>query len=356
MKIVFLADPLDNQYAGIHYYCKALLHAIDKIKAPEDEIFVQRIKSEKVFQQLKEIAIPSNILPRRLAAFYSIPKVISKLQPDVVVEMAHFGPFNLNKNIRRVTMIHDISPVTHPEWHSRLSTYAHRFLLPGIFKKSNGILTNSSFCLNEILRKYPSAKNKIKAIPLGVDTQFKKTLNLQILKKYNISSDYFLFVGTIEPRKNLETLINAYLKFRQKSKQPPDLVICGKIGWKVKELTEKIKRHKNEGIIHIGYADYTDLPALYSHAKAFIFPSLYEGYGLPVAEALSCETPVICSNKTAIPEVAGTQASYFDPENEKELLNHLLASENKLKKVSDYIRPSWEKCAQATLEFIKKGL
>jgi len=366
MKIVFLADALDIQYAGIYTYCKGLLTAINSIN-PLHDIYVIRASDKKEFNNLNEINIPiKKAIPahQRLRQFTSIPAYINKLKPDVVFEMAHFGPFKLDKGIKRVTFIHDLSPILFPQWHPVSSVYAHRLFLKGILRKADLVLTNSQFTKSEIARLFPMVQAKTHVTLLGYDAPITGKSNNQLtLQKLNIEQPYFLYVGTLEPRKNLEVLLKAYESFRTGNPDKSvNLVLTGKMGWKNNALLKQIKASQFLNEIKIaGFVDEVSKITLFKNALAFVYPSLYEGFGLPVLEAMAYECPVICSNAASLPEVGGKAALYFDPndmQSLKKLFNKVATESNYKATVTPLLRQqskkfSWKNTASATLKFIE---
>jgi len=364
MKIVFLADALDVQYAGIHVYCKNLLQAINQFQSTH-QIYVVRSSTEKQFSNLTEITIPikSKIpLHQRIRQFTSIPKYLNQLQPDIVVETAHFGPFRLHPSIKRVTFIHDLSPILFPQWHPISSVLAHKLLLKSTLRKADLILTNSAFTKREIKRVYPNLKTLVEVTKLSSNYSSNKEVDKSIFEKHSIQLPYFLFVGTLEPRKNLRVLLKAYEVFRKEhpnNKTP--LVLVGKMGWKQKSLLAAIENIPySKELIITGFVSEAEKKALLQNALALIYPSLYEGFGLPVIEAMSNACPVISSNVSALPEVGGSAALYFSPADVSSLKNHLLTvsnpnykADNTEKLILQAQQFSWQKTAQQTLNYIE---
>ncbi len=366
MKLVFLADALDVQYAGIYGYCKNLLQAIDQLQSPH-QIFVIRSSTQKEFHELIEIAIPIRRtipLHQRIRQFTSIPKYINQLKPDVVVEMAHFGPFRLHASIKRVTFIHDLSPILYPQWHPVASVWAHRLALKSILQNAHLILTNSNFTQQEIKRVYPNINAAIEVTLLASTQKPNQLVDDRIFKKHHIKTPYFLYVGTIEPRKNIQVLLNAYTVFRKEHpEKKTQLVLAGKWGWKQAQLLADIENNTfTNDIMLTGFVSEAEKKALYQNALAFIYPSLYEGFGLPLLEAMENGCPVISSNTSALPEVGGSAALYFQPNNVMQLTKHLnnIATDmndkiiNTSKLVEQAKKFSWQQTALKTLQYLER--
>jgi len=276
----------------------------------------------------------------------------------VVVEPRHLGPFNLPKHIKRVTVLHDLTPILFPDYHTFSSRILHRHLLPRVLRRADHVLTVSEHTRQDMVARFPFTEKKSTSILLGRDESFIPKNDMSVLEKYDILLPYFLYVGTLEPRKNLNVLVDAYNTFRQRSGLNYQLVLVGKKGWKIDGLLEKIRQSPyQKDIILTGYVAREELPVLYAMSEIFVYPSLYEGFGLPVLEAMSCGARVITSKVSSLPEVGGDAAMYFDPNSEKQLTNLMLQlsfdapllkilSEKSLAQAQQF---SWEKTAKETL-------
>ncbi len=326
LRIAILADPLDRQYAGIHIYTRELIRALVQLPDPHRWIIV-RPEAKGDIAGVEEIVVPILPIPghQSLRMFVQIPYLLRKAKVDVVIEPGHFGPFNLPKSIRRITVIHDLTPLLFPEMHTFHGQLLQKIFLPGILRRADHILVNSAYTHSDLVKFFPFCKDKTTVTLLGKEAHFQPDIRPDILKKYGIEPPYFLYTGTIEPRKNLQTLLKAFDLFKKKSGLPHQLVWVGKSGWKNKEIFESIEQSAfRQAIVQTGYVPGTELPALYSQAEAFVYPSLYEGFGLPVLEAMACGQPVISSNVSSLPEVGGEAALYIDPKDHEALANHLL--------------------------------
>lgn len=313
MKIAIIADPLDNQRAGVHVYVRELVKAIIANPGPHEYILIR----EKVDPALniQQVAIPNTRLPIGFASlrlFFLVPLKLRQLGVDVVYEPAHFGPFNLPKRIKRVTMIHDLTPILFPHFHNFHSQLLQKLFLPRILRRTDLIISNSYNTSNDLAKVYPFVANKVAMIHLGVSSRFFPDNRTGFLEAYNIDKPYFLYVGTIEPRKNLLQLLAAYRAFRASSEQQVALVLVGQIGWKNEAFDAALEAHPfRQDIILTGYIDKELLPQAYYHALSLIYPSVYEGFGFPIAEAMACGGAVICPNNSSLPEVGGALARYY---------------------------------------------
>ena len=326
MRIAILADPLSNQTAGVHVYTRELIAALHKNSKHQYILVSNSYHSE--YADFEQVIVPRlSWLPafQTFRLFFLIPFILWRKNIDAVFEPAHFGPFNLPKRIKRITMIHDLTPIKFPEFHRWHSQLLQRLFLPLVLKKSDLLLTNSDSTSSDLVDYQPLTKNKYKRIYLGKDETIYRKTDPKILKIYKIDAPYFLFVGTIEPRKNLIVLLKAYQLFREKTGKNYQLVIAGQKGWKYTNFFNFLKtfKYKNELII-TGFVPHSHLPALYSAADLFIYPSLYEGFGFPILEAMNCGTACLVSNISSMPEVGGNAALTFNPNSPNDLCNKMI--------------------------------
>lgn len=350
MHIVILADPIDNQSAGVHVYTKNLIENLLKIDQRNKYSFIH--ERENVFFKDKNhyiIQKKSHLAAGTHRKFFAIPKLLKELKPDIVFEPCHIGPFRVPKGCKKVTMIHDLTPILFPHFHIKRSSIVHKLFLKKILKNSDLLLSASKQTKADI-EKYSKTKAPIQVIPLGLDHLPQiKDLN-PIVKSPIVKSPYLLYLGTLEPRKNLEMLIDAFEELKLDHK----LVLAGKIGWKADKIIAKAKRNPN--IILTQFIDNDERASLYKHADAFIYPSIYEGFGLPPLEALSYGTPVIASTGGSLKEILKGKALLFDPQDKKTLKGHILSVLESRPEV-DHEYPqkfSWEKAAKETLKAFEK--
>lgn len=295
-------------------YNKNLIEALLKIDEKNRYTFIHETEND-FFKNSNHFIVPKKKFPGygTYRKFFLLPKIIKKIKPDIVVEMAHMGPFRLPKNIKRVVIIHDLTPILFPKFHIKRSIIIHKIFLKRILKKADCIITTSQNNKKDILN-YSRTKAKIYLVRPGVDCLENTTENK--------NTPYFLYLGTIEPRKNLETLISAFIRLKSQTNIPHKLILAGEIGWKSKNIVNAAKT--NPDIILTGYVEKKDKSALYKNAEIFIYPSFYEGFGLPPLEAMSYGVPVICSNGGSLKEIYANCALIFDPKDSQELANKIL--------------------------------
>lgn len=272
---------------------------------------------------------------------------------------------NLDVKCKKVITIHDLIPYIMPETVGK--GYLLKFLkeVPNIIQNVDGIITVSEYSKKDILRFFPIDPDKIFVTPLAADSIYKpldkNKCRDYISKKYNITKPFVLYIGGFSARKNVKALINSFLKITPNLNQDYNLVIGGA----KKDLGEYLSNsysHLASKIIFPDFIPGDELPIFYNASDVFVYPSLYEGFGLPPLEAMSCGTPVITTNITSIPEVVENGGMLIDPYNEDELANTLEdllndeslrknLSEKGLKQASKF---SWENTAKKTYEFYEK--
>lgn len=272
------------------------------------------------------------------------------------VDVFHSSDFlrpPLLKGTKGVTTIHDLTWKIFPQFHTLGIVKAHERKLQKTIKYNDMIIVDSPQTKNDLFQYYPKIKNTVTTIPLGVDEIYFQKLahnNIQlVLTKYYITSPYILYVGAIEPRKNIQALVRA---FHTVSKLKPELrlVLAGRAGWKNKKVFENIQRlGLNNRIIFTGYVEDKDLPALYQGASVFVYPSLYEGFGLPPLESIASGTPTISYNS---PSISQQFVRKISPDNLSKNILELL----KYPTVPKIKLSRWNDTAKQTLDVYKKLL
>ena len=329
-KVAIIADPLDLQSAGIYVYLKMLVQGLSNKDGVEYHLI--RAQEGPIGNHLKNIVIPHWKLPGAVMArkWFTIPAYVNKNNYAIVIEPAHFGPFRCKENIKRVTVIHDLTPIFFPEFHPINSVIAHRLFLRRIIKKADLIITNSNHTLTDVATKYIESKNKIKTIYPSVNPAISYKPDDAVLLKHGILKPFFLSVGTIEPRKDYITTVKAFELYKSKHKESENqLVIIGRSGWHSQALFDYIKSsaHRHDIIILNDLAT-DDLPAFYSQCELFIMSSIYEGFGFPLLEAHNCGAICLCSSTSSLKEIGESFAYYFEPHNHKQLAQLMARHKN----------------------------
>lgn len=226
------------------------------------------------------------------------------------------GPLSIRDQI---LTLHDCAFLDTPESFSRPFRLYYQWLIPRLVRKVKHITTVSVFSAERIWHHFKIPSSRISVIPCGSSSKFTPRADEEIraLKtRLGISGKYLLSLGSVEPRKNLGALLAAWKAIPSGKKSGARLVLVGEQNARV---FSQVNREASNDVLWTGFLPDEDLPSLYSGAEAFLFPSLYEGFGLPVLEAMSCGTPVFASNRGAIPEVGGSAISYFNPSSEAEI-------------------------------------
>jgi glycosyltransferase involved in cell wall biosynthesis len=263
-----------------------------------------------------------------------------------------------------IVTIYDLSFLTLPECHNEAN---RQHCLKGTIDAiayADAIIMISHHAKSELLKYFEVDEEKVKVVHLAARDDFipvNKVEQEKVLAKYQIPRDFIFTVGTFEPRKNIKTLVEMYLELPEKVKNSHPLVIAGGKGWLHSDLDKLISQNP-ELVRYIGYIPDKDLPALYSAASVFVYPSLYEGFGLPILEAMACGAPVITSSTSSMPEVSGDAAILFDPADPPQLKSALvtmienedLRAQLRKKGFENVRRFSWEKAARETLKIYQE--
>lgn len=358
----------DQQKTGIAVYTYGLINELLKIDRNDQFIlfgfstfstynFLKNIEFKKYPNvKIKIIKLPTRSFKTLFLTWQKLnwPPIDNFIGP---VDLFHsFNFYEPPQRVgKKVSTVFDITAISHPQWHQRGTTELDQTRFKRISKYSDLVIAISEHTKKDFLKYSP--KSKVEVIYPAVAQYFNQKNDKKnaekFLRKYDLEPGYILSVATLEPRKNLLRLVHAYNKF--KSDIP--LVLIGGQGWKNNELIEEAR--KNENIKITGYINNEDLPSSYQQALIFAYPSLYEGFGIPVLEAMSCGVSVLTSNTTALPEVGEDAVLYVNPNNTNDIakkMKELIESENlrrqlKNKSLKQAKKFSWEKSAKKLLSF-----
>lgn len=293
-----------------------------------------------------------------------------KNKPNIFYSPSHYGP--RFSPVPTVISLMDLWHHRHPEQFAKRDLYQLTAWEKYSVKKASQIVTISEFSKKEIMAVYKLPENKITVAYPGFTnyqfsiSNFKSNSNSKISnvkKKFNIKDDYFLYLGTLQPKKNIEGLIKAFAEIQNK-KNKIQLVIAGKKGWLFEQIFSLVKELKiQDRVVFTGFVDEQDKPFLMLGAKAFVLPSFYEGFGIPVLEAMALGVLVIASNAASLPEVGGEAAIYCDPDKtesiSKAMEKVLNLNDNQRNEIIEQgykqaLKFSWEKCGKKILETLEK--
>lgn len=336
MKIAFDGQLLLNEeWTGIAWCAHNLV--IELLKDPENTCVLQCFREGRTDRQmgrLKEYRRAgcriecsrrsSHTLYKLLWLLFPVPyRLFFRTKADITQFFNYAVPPGVNG--KRVTFFHDMSYLSYPHTVSCRTRIWLRLCMKKSCRHADHIVTVSAFSKSEIVKYLKIPAEQVTVIPCAVDhsvfhPDYEKEQIRRARKKYGIRQEYFLYMGTIEPRKNLERLIGAYARLHRKYRKVPQLVLAGRKGWLCADIYKKAQKlGLGQNILFTGYVAQEDSPLLLCGAKAFLFPSLYEGFGIPPLEAMACATPVVASNAASLPEVVGDAGLLVNPESEEEI-------------------------------------
>ena len=265
-----------------------------------------------------------------------------------------------------VATLHDAIPLAHPEWANPRFRRLKNRLLRGFAKSADLVIAISHAAVAELVEHYSIDRSRIRVVPLGVDAEWFWDPGAAAIDalptSFGVQRGFYLHVGTLQPRKNLDALITAYERLPSAVRAQRQLVVVGKYGWGAERLRDRLLLLRGAGrVIWLEYVDRATLRALYHAARAFVFPSLAEGFGLPVVEALAAGLPVIASDLPALREVARQHASYVSPHQVDAIADAMLALDHAPRDAASaearrvHARTfSWKACATRTLSVYRE--
>ncbi|WP_329603174.1 glycosyltransferase family 4 protein [Undibacterium baiyunense] len=259
-------------------------------------------------------------VPLFARAYGKIMPLLASNNLDGVKNAVFHGPnyFVPKTHLPSVVTIHDLSIYRYPQWHPKARIERMQMAIPEAIERASLILAISESTRRDIIDQFQIPAERVQVTLLGVDQNYHPRTSIElapVLSKFGLSMNaYSFFVSTIEPRKNLTNLIAAYRLLPIAMRQRWPLVLVGGGGWQSEDIHADIQRAVGEGWLkYLGFVDQADLPVLYAGARLFTYPSWYEGFGLPIAEAMASGVPVLTSNCSSMPEVAAGAARLVEP-------------------------------------------
>ncbi len=293
-----------NAYLLYCFFFKSFRQKVAGISLPDGERFSFVAKN-----------IPGVVL-RYLwnAEIFKIDKLIGNVDILLLPEL-EIPPVNHEKI---VSVIHDVIPLVSEKWHTRGSARIIGKFIKRAVNKADMVITVSNHTKQDLIQVTGIKEEKVRVTHEGICPFYRKMVSMDcnglLKRKYGIEDRFILFTGTIEPRKNLAALFKAYSLLKNERKVPHKLIVVGKKGWMYKEIFETVNRLGiSEDVLFTGYVPDEELVLFYNTADLFVYPSFYEGFGLPPLEAMACGTPVITSNTSSLPEVVGDAGIMVDP-------------------------------------------
>ncbi len=368
IKVVMSTKSLITPLTGIGNYTFNLSKTLKDNPLIEIEAFYGFSWSKDILpiatpktSKLKKIVsrfIPYSYTARQKTSQIAFNSGLKNTQFDLYHE-PNFLPLEFNG--ATVITIHDLSFIRFPHVHPAVRIRMMNKAMPRAIEQSQCIIADSHFTKREIISEFSVASNKVHVTHLGKSSIYyprSKADVSNVIEKYGLRfQQYVISVGTLEPRKNLIQAIQTYRALPNKLAKRFPLIIAGMRGWKEKGLISELNALINQDKAKmLGYVPDSDLPFLYSGARSLIFPSLYEGFGLPVLEAMACGTPVIASNTSSIPEVAGNAGILIDVgdiDAMKASIEMICEDNKEFSRLSDLgiiqaDKFSWQKCAVET--------
>ncbi len=363
MRIAFDGTTLRPRRTGVGYYTEHLLQHVAREASGDELLLLSNRRVETVAPLPQSIRIvenhrfPLRILWMQLLA----PHVLREIHPDV----AHFtnGLIPLATNVPIVVTIHDMSLTLYPRYHPPRRVILNRPLANLAARRASAIITVSHSARRDILRLYKVAPERVHVIHEAAAPCFRRIDDRAALagvrRRYGLADRIILYVGTIEPRKNLPRLIEAFARRRATGELTHQLVCVGPYGWSSRGVQQRIEQLGiTRAVCFTGYVPFSDLAALYNASEMFVFPSLYEGFGLPVMEAMACGVPVITGGHSSLIEIAGGAVHAVDPVDTEALGDALVSLARSKEHRMELARRgllraqqfSWRRAAQETLE------
>jgi len=360
--------PLVQPRTGVGTYTLELARSL-AAQAPQDQFqLISPLRGEETASgdvlpaNLELICSRPNLFQRRWWTI-GLPSYLRNHPVDLFHGTNYEVP--LRAQCPTVVTVHDLSLLLHSNTHEARAVRRARLLLPLMLRKAKLIITPSELVRNEVCEYLKISPDKVFAIPLaprGTFTPMPFAATVETRRCLGIEDEFLLFTGTIEPRKNLWTLVQALEEILRTTDLQPQLVVAGRIGWKSDELLSRLERSPaRERIKLVGFVSDGDLRALYSSCRAFIYPSIYEGFGLPPLEAMACGAPVIASRVPSIKESVARVISATDFMGLTRQIVELLTEPHVCESLSErgltYVRNfSWQRTAALTREVYDRAL
>ncbi|UXM85418.1 glycosyltransferase family 4 protein [Methanococcus aeolicus] len=359
MKIGIIANSLNPPRTGVGNVLYNVLKNIPKRKYKN--FYLINYEKNNIFPETNKIIIKNPFKMAKTFLWYQTLPMKNELKELDIIHNPYQLPTFFNFKQKYILSVLDIIQILFPKEIKKSVYISQKIMLSKSIQSADKIISISHHTKNDIIKHFKIPKDKIKVIHLAANENYKPLNEKEIDKikqKYNLNYPFILYVGTLEPRKNIPTLLKAFYKLKKRG-IIHKLVITGKKGWKYKSIFETIEKlNLQKDVIFTGYVPDEDLPALYNAADLFVYPSIYEGFGLPPLEAMQCGTPVITSNTSSLPEVVGDAGIMVNPYDVDELANKMyevltndgLREELSKKGIERAKLFSWKKCAEEHLK------
>jgi glycosyltransferase involved in cell wall biosynthesis len=323
---------LKDELEGCGYFIKEIFQLLVKAH-PEHRfyfLFDRPYAAEFIFSSNVQPVVISPPARHPLLWKYwfdiKVPQVLRKIRADVFVSAD--GYCSLTTRVPQCLVLHDLGFLHYPEAYKKTHAAFLKRNMPRFLQKARGIATVSQFSKNDIADTYKIDPETIGRVYNGVRDLFQPVplqRQAEVKEKYTGGKEYFIYVGAIHPRKNLVNLLKAFSVFKKRQQSNMKLVLAGRLAWKNDAFLELLKtyRYKSD-VVMTGYLKEEALALVLGSAYALVYPSLFEGFGVPVAEAMRCGVPVLTSEKTSMEEVAGEAGLYFDPNDHRDMAEKMM--------------------------------
>jgi glycosyltransferase involved in cell wall biosynthesis len=371
LRIGIDATALPSQPVGAGNYIIQFIRSLADLEPPENLIVIAQPRGQTLIDQ-PGIRVDWLIVPERSPAArlvweqVELFRLARKLNLNLLHSLHYTRPFWLP--CASVVTFHDLTFMIAPHLHTRSKRWFFPVAMRMSARRADALTAVSENTRQDAIRLLGVPPEKITTTPLGVDSSFQviqdQLLLSQVREKYHLPEKFILYVGHVEPRKNLPLLVRAYRALIDQGATPP-LIIAGGFGWGYEQVLKEIEAlGLQEHIRFLGYVPQSDLPVIYNLASLFVYPTLYEGFGLPALEAMACGVPVVTTEVASLPEVVGDAAVLVPPGDQQALVTAMkevlsdpgLRLELSRRGPTRASRFTWKRTAQLTLQVYRQTL
>ena len=356
--------------AGINWYIYNLLKNLTPITDLDYTVFLSDRRAREHFDSisLSQSRLPTHRPIVRIAWEQFVqPFVLHRERIDLLHALAFAGPLAIS--IPWVVTVYDLSFIRYPQSFNAANRIYLRWAIRNSLRRANRVIAISESTRRDLYATFGTSLEKTAVVYCGADPAFAPSQDRQAIAalraRRGLPDKMILHVGTIEPRKNIARLIRAFARAKRAAQLPHRLVLIGARGWKYAEVDAVIEQEQlKDDVIFAGYVAQDELPLWYRAADLFVYPSLYEGFGLPPLEAMASGTPVVCSNAASLPEVVGDAAIQVSPENEAALADAIvraltdgtLREQMVARGIAQAAKFSWSRAARETTDVYRSVL
>lgn len=367
MRIGFCLHSPDRYISGVEYYALGLLEGLLRVDSRHEyvvytnqpQLIIPRIQLGAGRARVKDTGIRWRVT-RIGWEHCRLPALARQDALDVLHCPSYICPWR-RTSVPYVVTIHDTIALDHPRWCKLSNALYYNLLMASSARTAARVIAVSNRTAADLHRTIGLPAEKVRVIPCGIDRIFRAAVDPQacsrIRARYGLPDRYILHVGNLEPKKNARILLDVQAQLRKRG-LPHKLVFVGHRSWRANAALREIRREAAAGnVVHAGYVDRRDLPAVYRMADVFAFPSLYEGFGFPPLEAMACGTPVVSSSRGSLDEVLGRAACLANPEDDNEIVEAVIEMifdrTARQQHIEEGLRQSarfdWDTAARATL-------